>query len=202
MISAVEDIICSEVNIRTIEYIDDTSGILVKKIKPNFKKLGREYGPLMKEIAATVASFGQEDIARIEKENNYPVTLSSGKKIDLSLEDVEIASEDIPGWLVASDNGITVALDITITDELRKEGIARDVVNRVQNIRKDMGLDVQDKIRIIVEDRNELVKNALEANKDYICTETQALELKFMDSITDGRTIDMDDLEIVIKIEV
>ena len=202
MISAVEDIICSEVNIRTIEYIDDTSGILVKKIKPNFKKLGREYGPLMKEIAASVGSFGQEDIARIEKENKYPVTLASGKKIDLTLEDVEIASEDIPGWLVASDNGLTVALDITITDELRKEGIARDVVNRVQNIRKDMGLDVQDKIRILVEDRNELVKNALEANKDYICTETQALELKFMDSITDGRTIDMDDLEIVLKIEV
>jgi isoleucyl-tRNA synthetase len=201
-IAAVEDIIRSEVNVREIEYIDDTSGILIKKIKPNFKKLGKEFGPLMKEITEAVGSLGKDDIAKIEKENKYPITLKSGRKIDLALEDVEITSEDIPGWSVASDNGITVALDITITDELRKEGIARDIVNRVQNIRKDMGLDVQDKIKIFVEDKNDLVKSALESNKEYICTETQALELKFLKNIADGRTVEMDDLEIVLKIEV
>ncbi len=201
MITAVENIILSEVNIRAIEYIDDTSGILVKKIKPNFKKLGKEYGSLMKEISAAIQAFSQDDIARIEKENKYSLRLKSGKVVDLTLEDVEISSEDIPGWSVATDNGLTVALDITITEELRKEGIARDMVNRVQNLRKDMGLDVQDKIKIFVEDKNELVKSALESNKDYICTETQALELGFRKSIPDGRKVEMDEIEIVLKIE-
>jgi isoleucyl-tRNA synthetase len=200
-ISAIQSIITSEVNVKAVEYIDDTSGVLVKNIKPNFKKLGKEYGKLMKEITLAINHFGQEDIASIERQNHYLIKLPSGNEINLTLEDVEITSEDIPGWSVATENGITVALDITIDDELRKEGIARDVVNRVQNLRKEMGLDVQDKIRIFVEKKDELVNSALESNKEYICNETQALELGFMDNMEGGKKFEIDDLEIVLKIE-
>jgi len=200
-ISAVQTIITSEVNVKSVEYIDDTSGILIKKIKPNFKKLGKEYGKLMKEITQAINAFEQEDIAKMEKNNDYTLKLPSGKNIKLTLDDVEITSEDIPGWSVATENGITVALDITIDDELKKEGIARDVVNRVQNLRKDMGLDVQDKIRIYVENKDELVYSALKSNMEYICNETQALELGFKESIKDGKKFEIDDIEIVLKIE-
>ncbi|HEY8401241.1 MAG TPA: isoleucine--tRNA ligase, partial [Cytophagaceae bacterium] len=200
-IQAVEDLILTEVNIKTIEYIDDTSGILVKKIKPNFKKLGKEYGPKLKEISAAITSMQQPDIQKIEKENAYQVKLSDGTVATLTLEDVEITSEDIPGWLVANENGLTVALDITITDELRKEGIARDIVNRVQNLRKDMGLEVQDKIKITVQKKDELIDGALMANKEYICNETQALSLILADQVQDGKLIDMDDHQLVLKIE-
>jgi isoleucyl-tRNA synthetase len=130
-IQDVEDLILSEVNIKNIEYIDDTSGILVKKIKPNFKKLGKEYGPRMKEIAAIIQAFSQKQIKQLEKDQILPVSLN-GQTVNLTMEDVEITSEDIPGWIVASENGLTVALDITITEDLRKEGISRDIVNRVQ----------------------------------------------------------------------
>ena len=200
-IHAVEGLIVSEVNVKRIDYIDDTSGILVKKIKPNFAKLGRQYGKLMKEITQTINAFGKEDIAKIEKDNAYKLDLPSGNSIELTLEDVEISSEDIPGWSVATENGITVALDVTITEDLRKEGIARDVVNRIQNLRKEMGLDVQDKIKILVENKDELINNALQINKEYICNETQAIELRFSDDLPDGKKFEIDDLEVTLKIE-
>ena len=200
-INAVEGLIVSEVNVKGVDYIDDTSGILVKKVKPNFARLGRQYGKLMKEITQAINGFGKEDIARIEKDNAYTLDLPSGNSIDLTLEDVEISSEDIPGWSVATENGITVALDVTITEDLRKEGIARDVVNRIQNLRKEMGLDVQDKIKILVENSDEMISNALQMNKEYICTETQALELDFRDNLPDGKKFDMDELEVTLKIE-
>ncbi len=200
-IHAVERLIVSEVNVKGIDYIDDTSGILVKKIKPNFARLGRQYGKLMKEITQTINAFRKEDIAKIEQENTYQLDLPSGNRIELTLEDVEISSEDIPGWSVATENGITVALDVTITEDLRKEGIARDVVNRIQNLRKEMGLDVQDKIKIVVENKDELINNALQINKEYICNETQAIELRFSDDLQDGKKFEMDDLEVTLKIE-
>jgi len=200
-ISDVEAIITAEVNVKEIDYIDDTSGILVKKIKPNFAKLGKLYGKLMKEISQQFNAFSQEDISLIETENSFNLELPSGTAIHLELDDVEITSEDIPGWSVASENGITVALDITITEELRKEGIARDIVNRVQNLRKEMGLDVQDKINILVEKKDDLVNSALETNKEYICTETQALELNLVDTLSDGKRFEMDGMEVVLKIE-
>lgn len=149
-IVAVEDLILSEVNIKKIEYIEDTSGVVVKKIKPNFKKLGKEYGPRLKEVGAAITAMTQDDIQKLEKENAFKIKLT-GDIVQITLEDVDISSEDIPGWSVASENGVTVALDITITEELKKEGIARDVVNRVQNMRKDMGLEVQDKIKITIQ---------------------------------------------------
>jgi isoleucyl-tRNA synthetase len=200
-IQDIEDLILSEVNIKKIEYIDDASEVLVKKIKPNFKKLGKEFGARLKEVGALITAFTKADIRAIEKENAYKIKLSDGTDATLTLEDVEISSEDIPGWLVASEGSITVALDINISEELKKEGIARDMVNRVQNMRKDMGLDVMDKIKITVQKKNELIDAALTANKEYICSETQALSLTLADALPDGKTVDMDEFELLLKIE-
>jgi len=200
-IQLVEDLILSEVNIKKIEYIDDTSGVVVKKIKPNFKKLGKEFGHRLKEVAAGITAMTKEDIKKIEKDNAFKIKLDGGEIVQITLEDVEISSEDIPGWLVASENGVTVALDVTVTDELKKEGIARDIVNRVQNLRKDMGLEVQDKIKITVQKKDELIDGALIANKEYICNETQALSLDLKDKVNDGKVIEMDDQELILKIE-
>ncbi|WMJ72158.1 isoleucine--tRNA ligase [Cytophagaceae bacterium ABcell3] len=200
-VQAVEDLILSEVNVKTIEYVDDASGVLVKKVKPNFRKLGKEYGPRLKEVTAIINKFSQEDIQLLERENSYKAKLGDGSIIELTLEDVELSFEDIPGWMVASEGNVTVALDITISEDLKKEGIARDVVNRVQNLRKDMGLEVQDKIRITIQKTDDLINAALDSNKEYICSETQALSLELNDSITDGKVIDMDDHQLILKIE-
>ncbi|MEQ8712775.1 MAG: isoleucine--tRNA ligase [Cyclobacteriaceae bacterium] len=198
-ISAVADVIISEVNIKEIEYIDDTSSVLVKKIKPNFRKLGATYGPKMKDITQAIGKFGPEDIAQLEREGVYDLALGD-ETISLTLEDVEITSDDIPGWQVASENGLTVALDITITDDLRKEGVARDLVNRIQNVRKDQGLEVQDKINIILEKGNEWVDGAVQDYRDYICVETQASSLEQVDSLADGLTLEIDDITVKVKI--
>jgi isoleucyl-tRNA synthetase len=199
-VQAVEDLIQTEVNVKAVEYIDDASGILVKKIKPNFRKLGQVYGKQMKDVAAKINAFGQEEIAEIEKNDQIKVTLDTGD-ITLTLEDVEISSEDIPGWLVASEGKLTVALDITLTDELQKEGIARDLVNRIQNLRKDTGLEVQDKINVSIVNNTELVNGAIEDNKEYICQETQALSLQIVDAVEGGELLEIDEHRIEIKIE-
>ncbi|MEQ8362470.1 MAG: isoleucine--tRNA ligase [Cyclobacteriaceae bacterium] len=197
----VEDIIKAEVNVKSIEYIDDTSGILVKNVKPNFAKLGKQYGPKMKDVAAVIGTFTKEDITAVEKG-----TLSKGG-FDFVLEDVIVSSEDIPGWAVASEGGITVALDITITDELKKEGIARDFVNRIQNLRKEMGLEILDKIEIEVEKQatqngQESVMDALSKFKEYISTETQAVSLELKDKVAESREVDMDEYMLKVKISV
>jgi isoleucyl-tRNA synthetase len=196
-IRTVEGIILAEVNVKGIEYIDDTSGILVKKVKPNFAKLGKQYGARMKEVSAVINSFTKEDIASIENSGNL-----SKQGFDLTLEDVLISSEDIPGWAVAAEGGLTVALDINVTDELKKEGIARDFVNRVQNLRKDMGLEVLDKINIEVERDGETMISALTSFKDYISTETQALTLELKDKVNDASEVDMDEFLLKVKISV
>jgi Isoleucyl-tRNA synthetase len=196
-IRSVENIIKSEVNVKSIEYIDDASGLLVKKVKPNFAKLGKQYGPKMKEVSAVINTFTKEDIQIIEKQG----TLAKGG-FDLVLEDVLISSEDIPGWAVASEGGITVALDINITEDLKKEGIARDFVNRIQNLRKDMGLEVLDKIAIEVEKDGELVTSVLSEYKDYISSETQALALELKEKLTDAAEVDMDEFVLKVKISV
>jgi len=195
-VKSVEAIIKAEVNVKEIQYIDDTSGLLVKKVKPNFAKLGKQYGPKMKEVSAVINSFTKEDIQRIEKQG----TLDKDG-FDLVLEDVLISSEDIPGWAVASENGLTVALDIKLTDDLKREGIARDFVNRVQNLRKDMGLEVLDKISIEVE-KGETPLTALSEHKDYIRTETQALSLELKESLTGYTEVDMDEFVLKVKITV
>lgn len=200
-VEAVEDLILSEVNVKAVEYIDDTSGILVKKVKPNFRTLGKKFGPKMKLITGQINQWGQEEIAAIEKNGTFDLSLE-GESISLLLEDVEISSEDIPGWSVASEDKVTVALDITIDDALRQEGIARDVVNRVQNLRKDMGLDVQDKIHIRVVQGEALIDKALTTNSDYICEETQALSLELVKTIESGHTVEIDEWTLEVGIAV
>jgi len=199
-IEAVEELILSEINVKEVEYVDDASGILVKKIKPNFRKLGQHFGPKMKDVAAAINGWGQDDIKEIEASGTKTIDLH-GESIELTLEDVEITSEDIPGWLVASENGLTVALDITLTDELKKEGLSRDVVNRVQNMRKDQGMDVQDKIAISYATSHAEMNAALVDFADYIKAETQALELQPVPN-PNGTKLDIDGIELEIKIEV
>lgn len=196
-IRTVESIILAEVNVKGIEYIDDTSGLLVKKVKPNFARLGKQYGPRMKDVTAVINSFTQEDITSLEKQGKF-----SRGGFDLTPEDVIITSEDIPGWSVATENGLTVALDVKVTEELKREGIARDFVNRVQNLRKDLGLAVLDKINIEVERDGEVLTSALTSYKDYISTETQALSIELKDKVADAEEIDMDDFMLRIKISV
>lgn len=199
-IEEMEELILSEINVKEVEYVDDASGILVKKIKPNFRKLGQQFGPKMKDVAAVIGTWGQDDIRQIEAVRSKTIQLN-GEQIVLSQEDVEITSEDIPGWMVASENGLTVALDITITDELRKEGLSRDVVNRVQNMRKDQGMDVQDKIAIRYHTTHAEMNAALVDFADYIKAETQALKLTAVPN-PNGTVLDIDGVEIEIKIDV
>nr|WP_246596935.1 isoleucine--tRNA ligase [Pontibacter aydingkolensis] len=200
-IEAVADLIMSEVNVKTIEYIDDTSGILVKKIKPNFKKLGQVFGPKMKLVAAAVQQMDQNDIAHLEREGGFEIMLADDETAVLTPDDVEISSEDIPGWLVASEGKLTVALDITITEELKQEGIARDLVNRIQNLRKDSNLEVQDKIHIYMQRAAEEVNQAVMNYSAYICAETQALTLDIVEELTSPTTLDIDDYTVLINIQ-
>ena len=171
-IKAVEDLILSEVNVKKVEYITDDSEILVKKIKANFKSLGPKYGKLMKQLAGAIQNIDQEGIKQLEKSGEITLTIDDNK-FDITLEDVEISTEDIPGWSVATDGMLTVALDITVTTELQEEGLAREFVNRVQNLRKEKGYEVTDKINLIVE-KNSSTENALLKYNDYICSETLA----------------------------
>lgn len=194
-VKSVEDIIKAEVNVKEIQYIDDTSDLLVKKVKPNLAKLGKQYGPKMKEVSAVIASFTKEDIQTIEKKGK----LSKGG-FDLVVEDVLISSEDIPGWSVASEGNVTVALDITLTDALRKEGTARDFVNRIQNLRKDMGLEVLDKISVELQSSSADVDKAITEFSDYIRTETQALSLEIKSTVSDAVEIEMEDFNLNVKV--
>lgn len=196
-IKTVEDIILAEVNVKTIQYIDDTSDVLIKKVKPNFPKLGKQYGPKMKEVSAVINTLTKEEIQSLEKQGK----LSKGG-FDLVLDDVLISSEDIPGWAVAADDGLIVALDISVTEDLKKEGIARDFVNRIQNLRKEQGLEVLDKISIEVEKDGEVVTTALTEFKDYISTETQALTLELKENLAGATEVDMDEFILKVRISV
>ncbi|MDA7804066.1 isoleucine--tRNA ligase [Crocinitomix sp.] len=182
-ISDVQDIILSETNIKSIELLEDTEGVLVKKIKPNFKTIGPKYGKQMKAIAAMVGKWSSVQIAMVELNNGWKGELE-GEEIVLDREDFEIVTDDIPGWLVASEGRITVALDITLTDELKSEGIARELVSRIQNFRKESGLEVMDRIQLTF-DANEIVQGAIEANQNYIKTEVLAEGIKFESLDTD-----------------
>jgi len=200
-VEAVADLIKSEVNVKNIEYIDDTSGVLVKKIKPNFKRLGQVYGPRLKEVAAVIQGMNQEQIAQLERNNSFPITLGA-EQVQITPEDVEIMSEDIPGWLVASEGKLTVALDITLTEELKQEGIARDLVNRIQNLRKDSGMDVQDKIRIYLQNNHPEVNAAVAAYEQYIREETQATAIQLSETVNEGTTLDIDEFTLRAQLEV
>ncbi|MGB5435926.1 MAG: isoleucine--tRNA ligase [Maribacter sp.] len=198
-IEAVADLIKSEVNVKEIELLDDASGILVKQIKPNFKVLGPKFGKDMKLIAQQVGALGQEDIQKIEQDGEISLPIEN-KIIKLQLQDVEITSQDIEGWLVASQGPLTVALDVTISDELKKEGIARELVNRIQNIRKESGYEVTDKIDIKIL-KDGLVENAVESNLTYIKAETLTAELVFEDILENGTAIAFDQVNTRLLIE-
>ncbi|WP_445717240.1 isoleucine--tRNA ligase [Flavobacterium sp.] len=197
-IEAVSDLIMAEVNVKEVELLDDASGVLVKQIKPNFKTLGPRFGKDMGLISKEIQNFGQEQIAKLERDGELVMEIA-GKSITLSQDDVEISSQDIPGWLVANSNGITVALDITISDELRKEGIARELINRIQNIRKDSGFEVTDKITVKME-KNAQVEEAVLANETYIKSETLTETLIFVPVLENGTEIEFDDIKTSILI--
>ena len=198
-ILAVVNLIKHEVNVKEIEFIDDASGILVKQIKPNFRTLGPKFGKQMKDIAAVINDFTQQDIQAFERQGTKEITLA-GQTLTLDLTDVEITSQDIEGWLVASSStGLVVALDATITDELRAEGIARELVNRIQNLRKDIGLEVTDRIRIRLQHQDTL-EQAVRANEAYIKAETLANEILFVDTLQ-GEEVAFDDIVTKIVVE-
>ena len=197
-IEAVSDLIKAEVNVKEIELLDDASGVLVKQIKPNFKALGPRFGKYMGLISKEIQDFTQEQINEIDTKGELSLVIS-GKSIILTSQDVEISSQDIPGWLVANSNGITVALDITISLELKQEGIARELVNRIQNIRKDSGFEVTDKIKVQIQRSDEL-EQAIKNNESYIKDETLTEELKFVDNLENGIEIEFDDIKTKILI--
>ncbi len=192
-LDAVKDIILSEVNIKSMEYLDDASGVLVKRIKPNFKVLGPKHGKIMKQIAAGVGQMAQEDIATLEKTGVYALEVN-GETVELTPADVDITSEDIPGWLVANDGALTVALDITLTEELRQEGYAREFINRIQNIRKESGFEVTDKVHIQIV-KNEVFNAAVEAYKDYIGAQTLAESVELVDNLeqNNGKNVEIEE---------
>ncbi|MEO9512329.1 MAG: isoleucine--tRNA ligase [Flavobacteriaceae bacterium] len=191
-VEGVSELIKSEVNVKEIELLDDASGILVKQIKPNFKVLGPRFGKDMKAITAAVNLLGQEDIQKIEQEGELMLALEN-KSIILQLTDVDISSQDIEGWLVASSGSLTVALDVTIDENLRKEGIARELINRIQNLRKESGFEVTDRIDVKIL-KDGFVENAVLSNEDYIKTETLIAELDFEEKLDKGIDIAFDEV--------
>jgi isoleucyl-tRNA synthetase len=197
-IEAVSDLIKAEVNVKEIELLDDASGILVKQIKPNFKALGPRFGKDMGLIAKEIQKLDAQQIAQLERQGSLNFEINKNR-ITLTLDDVEISSQDIEGWMVANANGITVALDITISPELRKEGIARELVNRIQNIRKESGLEVTDKIKVELQ-QNEALENAVKDNLEYIKSETLTHSLIFVNQVENGVEIEFDDIQTRIKI--
>jgi len=180
-LQAVENLVLSEVNVKEIEYLTETAGILVKKIKPNFKTLGPRFGKLMKPIAAAISALSPELITKMEEEEVLKLTIE-GELVEITTHDVEITTEDIPGWLISSAGNLTVALDVNITDELKQEGLARELINRIQNIRKDRDYEVTDRIRVQVEKLNYL-DSAIHNNLSYICAEILAESLTLVDRI-------------------
>lgn len=197
-VEAVKNLIMSEVNVKEINFVDDSTGILVKRIKPDFKKLGPKCGKSMKTVAAQLQNLEQDQIAKLEKEGKYEIAVE-GNVVVVEKGDVEILSEDIPGWLVANNGSITIALDVTITEELKREGVARELVNRVQNIRKSSGFEITDKINIEIENKKEIVE-AVNDFKDYIASQVLAVNINVVDTVANGTELDFDDFKVNVAV--
>jgi isoleucyl-tRNA synthetase len=197
---AVKNLILAEVNVKEVEYIDDTASIVVKKIKPNFKTLGPRYGKMMKEISTAISSLSTKEIATFENKGIYTLNINS-QEVILTTDDVEIISEDIPGWQVVNDGKLTVALDITVSEELRYEGIAREFVNRIQNIRKESGYEVTDKITVNIED-HDFIREAIKRHTSYIGSQTLATSINLVKNFNGKITRDIDIDEVIVRIEV
>ena len=198
-IEAVKDLIMSEVNVKEIQFVEGASGVLVKKVKCDFKKLGPKFGKQMKAVAAAVAGMSQEDIVQFEKNGSFTFSLDGGDAV-VEVADVEIFSEDIPGWLVANEGKLTVALEVTVTDELRREGIARELVNRIQNIRKSSGFEITDKINITLS-KNPNTDDAVNEYNSYICNQVLGNSLTLVDEVADGTELNFDDFSLFVKVE-
>ncbi len=197
-IEAVKSLIMNEVNVKEIKFVDETAGVLVKKVKCDFKKLGPKFGKQMKAVAALVAEMSQDAIAELEKNGKYTLIIDGNEAI-LDATDVEIFSEDIPGWLVANEGKLTVALEVTITEDLRKEGIARELVNRIQNIRKSSGFEITDKIKITLS-KNEQTDDAVNEYNSYICNQVLSNSLILADNVTDATELNFDDFSLFVNV--
>jgi isoleucyl-tRNA synthetase len=198
-IEEVSDLIAAEVNVKTIEILDDASSILVKEIKPNFKTLGPRFGKEMKAVSEVIVGLSEVQIQTIEREGSLPIEIN-GKNTILDASDLIIQSKDIAGWSVVSEQGVTVALDCSLTEDLLLEGIAREFVNRVQNLRKDMDFEVTDTISLTLKHDKRLV-DAIQANKSYVTSEVLANNIVFVESNSDGEPLSFDDIKTVIRIE-
>jgi isoleucyl-tRNA synthetase len=200
-VEKVKHIIMTETNIKEVEFLDDSSDILVKKIKANFKVLGPKYGKIMKQVSAVIAAMTQKEISTLEREGNFAFIVE-GQDVNITVDDVEIISEDIPGWLVANEGKLTVALDINVTPELIEEGIARELVNRIQNLRKDSGFDVTDKINIFIESHPE-TDTAVNSYCDYICSQTLGNSIKIINKTEQKQyvTVEVNNFEIQLSVE-
>ncbi len=197
-IEAVKVLIMSEVNVKEIKFVDGAAGVLVKKVKCDFKKLGPKFGKQMKAVAAAVAEMSQEAIAELEKNGKYTFDLGGAEAV-IESADVEIFSEDIPGWLVANEGKLTVALEVTVTDELRREGIARELVNRIQNIRKSSGFEITDKIKLTLS-KNPQTDDAVNEYNSYICNQVLGTSLTLADEVKDGTELNFDDFSLFVNV--
>lgn len=197
-IEAVKALIMSEVNVKEIKFVDGAAGVLVKKVKRDFKKLGPKFGKQMKAVAAAVAEMSQEAIAELEKNGKYTFDLGGAEAV-IESADVEIFSEDIPGWLVANEGKLTVALEVTVTDELRREGIARELVNRIQNIRKSSGFEITDKIKLTLS-KNPQTDDAVNEYNSYICNQVLGTSLTLADEVKDGTELNFDDFSLFVNV--
>ena len=199
-IDAVKKLILNEVNVKSLRFVENATEILVKKAKPDFKKLGPRYGKIMKQLAASIQQMNQQAIATFERDGEYALNID-GEQTVIKLSDVEIISEDIPGWLVANEGALTVALDVTVTDELQQEGLARELVNRIQNLRKSNGFEITDKIRVTIRSAKEM-DVALEAHRTYIANQVLAVSIDLTDDEpTEATVFDMDGFSLYVKIE-
>ena len=198
-IEAVKGLILNEVNVKDLKFVDGAAGILVKKVKPDFKKLGPRYGKIMKALAAAIQTMSQEDIIAFEKTGTFTLTVD-GQAAVIERADVEIISEDIPGWLVANEGRLTVALDITVTEELRKEGLARELVNRIQNLLKNNGFDVTDKITVSVLS-NDIIDATIAEFNTYIANQVQAVAVEVTEVISDATELDFEEFKLSVRIE-
>lgn len=197
-IDAVKELIMNEVNVKGLKFVGADSGVLVKRVKCDFKKLGPKFGKRMKSVAAVVSELEQNQILELEKNKVLTVQLPDGSA-EITTEDVEIFSEDIPGWLVANEGTLTIALDVNITEELKREGIARELVNRIQNLRKSSGFEITDKINILLS-KNEETNDAVNENKGYICNQVLGNSLELVDQVVDGEELDFDTYKLYVKI--
>jgi isoleucyl-tRNA synthetase len=197
-IEAVKSLIMSEVNVKEIKFVDGAAGVLVKRVKCDFKKLGPKFGKQMKSVAAAVSEMSQEAIIELEKTGRYALQIDGNEAV-IEVSDVEIISEDIPGWLVANEGNLTVALDVTVTEELRREGIARELVNRIQNIRKSSGFEITDKIQITLS-KNANTDEAVQQYNEYICNQVLATSLELADTVEGGTELNFDDFNLYVKV--